>query len=645
VKLSIVIVNYNVEHFLEQCLYAVEKAIKHIDAEIFVVDNDSADGSCAMVSKKFPWATLIENKENVGFSKANNQAMRIASGEYILLLNPDTVVEEDTFSKTIAFMESTPDAGGLGVKMIDGKGNFLPESKRGVPTPMVAFYKIFGLSKIFPKSPKFSRYHLGHLDKDETHQVDILSGAFMLMRKVVLDKIGLLDEDYFMYGEDIDLSYRIIKSGYKNYYYAGTTIIHYKGESTKKGSINYVLIFYRAMIIFAKKQLSTSHATIFGLLINLAIYLRASLAIVKRVVNTLFQPAIDFFALLFGLQFIAHYYAEHLKGAEFSYPEALYSTVLPAYSALWVAILALGRTYTQKLVPSTLFRNIAVGSALFFLAYSFLPEDLRYSRGLLLLGSVLATTVLPLYRVMQEKARFSGFSFSGDKRKNCLLIASEDENQRISGILELISSNIQVPKTIDPKEFNSEELIHLIEKSAELYKVDEIIFSANTLSSTAIINCLLKLRTKNIDYKIAPPESLSIIGSNSIHTSGELYSIDISPIDSIANKTYKRLFDIVSSATLLLSSPIYILITKKKKKFLQSCFSVLTGKKTWVSYATCPNTRKLELPIIKQGLFLPHTAIQNECNRAATNQIIRYAKNYSVWKDVSVLLHNLKDAF
>src|SRR3984957_5805591 len=187
-KLSIVIVNYNVQHFLEQCLYSIRKATKNVQTEVWVVDNNSVDGSVGMIKEKFPEVKLIENKKNVGFSAANNQAIRQSTGEYVLILNPDTVVEEETFSKTIAFMDEHPDAGALGVKMIDGTGHFLPESKRALPTPEVAFYKIFGLAFLFPKSKKFGKYHLTYLSQDEINKVDVLSGAFMLIRKAALDK-------------------------------------------------------------------------------------------------------------------------------------------------------------------------------------------------------------------------------------------------------------------------------------------------------------------------------------------------------------------------------------------------------------------------------------------------------------------------
>ncbi len=203
-KLSVIIVNYNVCYFLEQIIKSVINASKNLEVEIIVVDNNSVDKSVALVKEKFPEVKLIANKENVGFAKANNQAMRIAKGEYILLLNPDTLLEEDTLEKCCLFMDQNPDAGGLGVKMVDGKGNFLPESKRGLPTPQVALFKMVGLASIFPKSKLFGKYHLGYLDENQIHEIEVLSGAFMFMRKSALAKVGLLDEEYFMYGEDID---------------------------------------------------------------------------------------------------------------------------------------------------------------------------------------------------------------------------------------------------------------------------------------------------------------------------------------------------------------------------------------------------------------------------------------------------------
>lgn len=251
-KLSVVIVNYNVKYFLEQCLDSVIKASENMDVEIFVVDNNSSDNSIEYLTERFPNLHFIANKENVGFAIANNQAIRQAQSEYVLLLNPDTVIGENTLMRVCDFMDEHPDAGGLGVKMIDGFGKFLPESKRGFPSPWASFTKMVGLSRLFPKSRFFGRYHLRYLDENQIHKIDVMAGAFMLFRHEALSKTGLLDEAFFMYGEDIDLSYRIKQHGYNNYYFP-ETIIHYKGESTKK-DFKYVKIFYEAMLIFYNKH-------------------------------------------------------------------------------------------------------------------------------------------------------------------------------------------------------------------------------------------------------------------------------------------------------------------------------------------------------------------------------------------------------
>ncbi len=280
ITLSIVIVNYNVCGFLEQCLLSLADAVKEIPHEIFVVDNASTDGSDTYIPRRFPQVKYIYNAENVGFARANNQAMALSSGRYVLLLNPDTVVGESVLSEACRFLDDHPDAGALGVKMLDGDGRFLPESKRGFPSPWVSFCKIFGLAKIFPRSPRFGRYHLRYLDENEINRVDVLSGAFMLLRRSTLDRCGLLDEQFFMYGEDIDLSYRMTLTGRHNYYLP-LRIIHYKGESTKTESLRYVRIFYQAMLIFLRKHYP--HYKFFAhFSIRLAIYLRASAAAVRR---------------------------------------------------------------------------------------------------------------------------------------------------------------------------------------------------------------------------------------------------------------------------------------------------------------------------------------------------------------------------
>ena len=277
-KLSVVIVNYNVKYFLEQCLHSLEQAAMGIDHEVIVIDNASTDGSTEYITARFPKVKWMACRENNGFSKGNNIAIAHAKGEYILMLNPDTRVTKEAIEGCIAFMDNNADAGACGVYMLRTDGTFAPESRRALPTPFVAFCKMSGLSNLFPKSRTFGRYYMQYLDKEETNPIEIISGAYMMLRHKTIKKTGALDEDFFMYGEDIDLSYRILKGGYRNYYLP-LRILHYKGESTNKSSYRYVHTFYRAMQLFFKKHYS-HYSLIVSLPINIAIWTRALLAYV-----------------------------------------------------------------------------------------------------------------------------------------------------------------------------------------------------------------------------------------------------------------------------------------------------------------------------------------------------------------------------
>ena len=274
--LSVIIVNYNVKYYLEQCLESVRRASRGLQVEVFVVDNLSTDGSVSYLEERFPEVHFIANQENVGFARANNQAIRLSTGRYVLLLNPDTIVVEDTFTDFISFMDAHPEAGGAGAYMLRYNGSFAPESRRALPTPFVSFCKMSGLAALFPKSRVFGRYYMQYLDEQQVNEIEIISGAFMWLRREALDKAGLLDEDFFMYGEDIDLSYRILKSGYKNYFLP-SRMLHYKGESTEKSSYRYVYTFYEAMRLFFRKHYA-HYSFLVSLPINLAIWARSFMA-------------------------------------------------------------------------------------------------------------------------------------------------------------------------------------------------------------------------------------------------------------------------------------------------------------------------------------------------------------------------------
>lgn len=267
-KLSVVIVSYNVRSYLDQCLQSVQKALEGIEGEVFVVDNHSDDDSVVTVREEYPWVTLIENQENLGFAKANNQAIRQSQAEYVLLLNPDTVVAEDTLHGVLAFMDEHPKAGGAGVMMCYEDGSRAPESRRALPTPWVAALKMLGFTK---------RYYMSHLPWDQPCRIEVVSGAFCLLRHEALNAVGLLDEDFFMYGEDIDLSYRLLKGEWENWYLP-YSIIHYKGRSTQKSDYRYVHVFYQAMLIFFQKHYSHL-SLVYTVPVKMAIYFRALIAL------------------------------------------------------------------------------------------------------------------------------------------------------------------------------------------------------------------------------------------------------------------------------------------------------------------------------------------------------------------------------
>lgn len=275
--LSVIIVSYNVKFYLAQCLRSLQKSLRDIDSEIFVVDNHSKDGSCGYLQPLFPEVCFISSNHNLGFARANNLAIRKSKGKYVLLLNPDTVMGEDTLTKVVDFMEKHEDAGSAGVRMLHADGTVANESRRGIPSPMTSFYKMTGLCARYPKSHRFARYYMGDLSWNEAHEIEVVSGAFCILRHEALDRVGLLDEDFFMYGEDIDLSFRLLKAGFHNYYIP-VSILHYKGESTQKSSFRYVHVFYEAMLIFFRKH----YGNMFFLLsipVKIAIYVKALTAL------------------------------------------------------------------------------------------------------------------------------------------------------------------------------------------------------------------------------------------------------------------------------------------------------------------------------------------------------------------------------
>lgn len=299
-KLSVIIVNYNVKYYLDQCIRSVLRAfvLMHTPAEIIVVDNHSADGSVDYLEKRYPqmlypMVRFVRSAHNLGFARANNIAIRQSRGEYVLLLNPDTIVGEDALKASVDFMDAHEDAGAVGVRMLGAQGRRAMESRRGLPTPMVSFFKMLGFCNRWPHHRLFGKYYMGYLPWDEPCQIEVVSGAYCMLRRKALDEVGLLDEDFFMYGEDIDLSYRVLKGGYHNYYLP-VDILHYKGESTQKSSFRYVHVFYEAMLIFFRKHYS-GMTFLLSLPIKTAIYAKALMALVGMLSERM-RKSLGFFA-------------------------------------------------------------------------------------------------------------------------------------------------------------------------------------------------------------------------------------------------------------------------------------------------------------------------------------------------------------
>ncbi|MBL7746938.1 MAG: glycosyltransferase [Chitinophagaceae bacterium] len=564
----------------------MQKAIAGMAGEVIVVDNNSTDKSMEYLVPRFPAVRFIANNENGGFAKACNQGLNLSTGKYILFLNPDTIVPEDCFEQCIRFFEQKPDAGAVGIKMIDGSGRFLKESKRAFPSPMTSLFKLFGLSKLFPHSKTFSRYHLGHLNENENNEIDVLAGAFMMIKKEVLDKVGSFDETFFMYGEDVDLSYRIQNAGYKNYYFAGSSIIHFKGESTRKGSMNYVRMFYNAMSIFVRKHYGGSRAGVFNFLIHLAIWFRAGLTTIGSFIRRIGVPLIDAGLIFLSFWVVKNIWSHYIR-SDIQYESRLLWIAFPAYTIFYLITAYYAGLYDRWYKRSELVRSSVIATIVLLAAYALLPEQYRFSRAIILFGALLAFVLISVLRWILIQTAVLNSNNDKSDHLTTIIAGTPDEYEQTLQLMKDAGLDKRVlgRLAIDTSDTTAIDYWKNLPKLVSFIPFKEVVFCAGKLSYADIL-CEINQLPQGILARIHAIGSGSIVGSDSKDTSGEAVSKENGyKLADPYNRRLKRLVDVSVSVLGLLTFPVQLFIVKKPVFFFRHCVQVLVAQKTWIGYA------------------------------------------------------------
>ncbi|MBN8585600.1 MAG: glycosyltransferase [Ignavibacteria bacterium] len=653
IDISVIIVNYNVKELLEQCINSILKASDGLKVEIIVVDNNSFDGSIEYLKNKFPShpsIKLIESPINLGFAKANNLGVKESRGEYLLILNPDTILQEDTLTSSLKFYKETPGIGAMTCKLILPNGKLDLACRRSFPTPSVAVYRIMGLSRLFPKSRKFGKYNLTFLDENSTYEVDAIVGAFMLIKRDVYEKVKGFDEDYFMYGEDLDLCFRIKKAGYKIYYYPDTSIIHYKGESTKKSSISYVNNFYGAMQVFVKKNLNTSF-WLMNLLIRISIIYRASISYFTRLVKNNYPILLDLLFIVSGM-ILAIY-----QRFEF-FPLEAYTLVIFVYTFVWLVTLALSGSYSkiEKFSLVKPLNGILIG---FFVnsSFTYFFNEYAFSRAVVLRTVVNAYLFIAAWRLVAKIVKYSK-SRSIFKTVNTLIIGKNDETESfIAKLKTRVDSEYEFIGYISPNTSHTEGFIGNLNNLKDIVisaKIRNIVFAKNELSNQQILDMMWSLKDQNISFKILAGDSDIILGKSALDKIDDIYLMQIEyNINKKFNIFVKRIFDIfLGIFSLFTVYPVALIVSKmpayykKHEKFFKKLLLipfVITGKYSFVGRATWDKPQQGMQYLGKNGLT---GLVQINLHRNLSGDEIEYfnfyyAKNQSLALDIEILLKTL----
>lgn len=646
-KLSIIIVNYNVKEFLQNLIHSIEKAASDISHEIIIVDNASDDGSVDFIREKFPFTKLIVNNKNLGFSKANNIGLSIAQGEYILLLNPDTLISEDTLTKMIDFFEDHPDAGLAGCKILNSDGTLQLACRRSFPGPWTSFCKVTGLSTIFPKSKLFARYNLTYLDENKTYEVDAVSGSFMMLKKDIYQKVGGFDEQFFMYGEDLDLCYRIQKAGYKVYYVHNSQIIHYKGESTRRSSLDETKIFYNAMRLFVKKHLSSSFLV--EIILRSAIAIREFLAFIGRRKMLILFLILDF--LFFNLSlFLSEKIYQFFTGwVGFPQENFLIIYTIPALIQIFVASI-LGVYRKNALSVLRTLAAVFVGFILLS-SVTFFFKQFAYSRAIVIITYFILFFALTGWRII-----FKIFFVVGKKNeqsaKRTLIVginnhaiqiadklrAKKNDYHSINGLIGF--SNADIGKRIQNYEVigSTDNILKVIKEK----KINEVIFSSEELSYSKMMSIVSLCQNLNVEFKLIGNNLDFMVGKTSVSILDDLSLIEINyNISHPVLKFIKNLFDYTLALFVLffIFPFIYLIVkltgrTTEFRSFILKVPSIFSGQVSFVGPKIVDEKNNLYLG--KKGLT-GYWYIENNEGEDSEKLDIFYAKNQNVWLDLEIL--------
>jgi hypothetical protein len=527
--------------------------------------------------------------------------------------------------------------------MIDGSGRFLKESKRSFPSPLTSLYKLSGLTRMFPRSKIFARYHLGNLNENENSEVDVLAGAFMMIPKKIIDSLGGFDESFFMYGEDIDLSFRIQKAGYKNFYFAKTSVIHFKGESAKKGSLNYVRMFYKAMSIFVSKHYGGGKAKFFNLLIQGAILLRALLSATGRFIRWVGMPVVDAALILLSFWLVKFLWNTYVK-QEVNYSPNMLIIAFPVFTLIFLAAAYFSGLYDTEYKQSRLNRSAATAILVLLAGYALLPESLRFSRGILVFGSLMAYGLMTLMRRILVSTKVLDSVDEDDERMKTIIVGTSDEYKRVFKLMQLAGIEDRIlgrVEVIDKDEINSIGNIEQLPQLLNIYPIKEVILCEGTLSFFKIIELVKKI-PPHIRTKFRASCSESIIGSESKNTTGRyINKHSVFKLALRVNKRNKELEDIIISLIFIISFPVHLALQKNPGRFFKNVSTVLLRYKTWVGYST----KSADLPQLKEGV-LSVTGVPGFMNTLPKESLVQadtwYAANYSLWQDVRMVWKSYK---